>query len=232
IKEDAETGDPLAGAVFQLWEETNGIPGLQTTGPNPDTTVGTPCTTGADGECTRTVEIGTYYWQETAAPDGYDLPANPVFGPLVLTAENAADGVTITAQNTASPTDTGTITLHKIDHKTGRDLAGAVFQLWRESNGVPGLQIRGSLGIPADTLTGAACSTDDTGTCVFDDLPTGTYYLLETDVPEGYELPRNPVFGPYILTAENVDEGVDVTITNKRGEHGKGKGDEDKPHQG
>ncbi|MEU5401117.1 SpaA isopeptide-forming pilin-related protein [Streptomyces sp. NPDC005963] len=232
IKEDADTGDLLTGAVFQLWEETNGIPGLQTTGPNPDTAVGTPCTTGTDGECTRTVETGTYYWQETAAPEGYDLPANPVFGPLVLTNENAADGVTVTAGNTASSTDTGTITLHKIDHKTGRDLAGAVFELWRETNNVPGLQTRGTLGVPADTLTGAACTTDDTGTCVFDDLPTGTYYLLETDVPEGYELPRNRVFGPYVLTSENIDEGVDVTISNKRAEHGKGKGDNDKPHEG
>ncbi|WP_327386949.1 MULTISPECIES: prealbumin-like fold domain-containing protein [unclassified Streptomyces] len=103
IKEDGLTGDPLAGAVFQLWEETNGIPGLQTTGSDPDTSIGGSCTTSADGTCTRTLPTGVYYWQETQAPPGYDLPANPVFGPLVLTEENVAEGVTVTADNTPTP---------------------------------------------------------------------------------------------------------------------------------
>ncbi|MFD7909166.1 prealbumin-like fold domain-containing protein [Streptomyces sp. NPDC059752] len=103
IKEDGLTGNPLAGAVFQLWEETNGIPGLQTTGSDPDTSIGNSCTTSADGTCTRTLPTGVYYWQETQAPPGYDLPANPEFGPLVLTEENIAEGVTVTADNTPTP---------------------------------------------------------------------------------------------------------------------------------
>ncbi|WP_405787850.1 prealbumin-like fold domain-containing protein [Streptomyces sp. NBC_00029] len=107
IKEDATTGDPLAGAVFQLWEETNGIPGLQPTGSDPDTSIGDTCTTAADGTCTRTLPTGVYYWQETQAPPGYDLPLNPVFGPLVLTEENIAEGVTATAENTVTPVTAG-----------------------------------------------------------------------------------------------------------------------------
>ncbi|MFJ6479307.1 MULTISPECIES: prealbumin-like fold domain-containing protein [unclassified Streptomyces] len=103
VKEDESTGDPLSGAVFQLWEETNGIPGLQTTGSDPDTSLGDSCTTATDGTCTRIVPVGVYYWQETQAPPGYDLPANPVFGPLVLTEENVAEGVTVTAENTPTP---------------------------------------------------------------------------------------------------------------------------------
>ncbi|MYV73604.1 hypothetical protein GT352_06545 [Streptomyces sp. SID1046] len=107
IKEDATTGAPLGGGVFQLWEETNGIPGLQPTGSDPDTSIGDTCTTGADGTCTRTLPTGVYYWQETQAPPGYDLPLNPVFGPLVLTEENVAEGVTVTAENTATPVTAG-----------------------------------------------------------------------------------------------------------------------------
>ncbi|GAA2222167.1 hypothetical protein GCM10010232_03130 [Streptomyces amakusaensis] len=233
VKEDADTGDTLAGAVFQLWEETNNIPGLQTIGINPDTTVGTPCTTGANGVCSRTVEVGTYYWQETAAPPGYDLPANPVFGPLVLTAENAPQGVTVTAEDTKTPVVKGKITLHKTDAKNGRELAGAVFQLWEETNGVTGLQTSASGGTPSDTPVGNGCSTDAQGVCLFEDLDTGTYYLLETDVPEGYVLPANPVFGPYVITPENASEGVTVDIANKRSEPGKGdKGGPSKPHKG
>lgn len=100
IKEDRDTGNPLAGAVFQLWLETNGIPDLQTTGADPDTDIGDPCTTGANGVCSRTVEFGTYYWLETQAPPGYELPLDPVFGPLVLREENVGEGVTVTAENT------------------------------------------------------------------------------------------------------------------------------------
>ncbi|MFE5488358.1 prealbumin-like fold domain-containing protein [Streptomyces virginiae] len=103
VKEDAASGSPLAGAVFQLWEETNGIPGLQPAGSDPDTPIGDTCTTAADGTCTRTLPTGVYYWQETQAPPGYDLPVNPVFGALVLTEDNVAEGVTVTAENTPTP---------------------------------------------------------------------------------------------------------------------------------
>ncbi|MEV6679188.1 SpaA isopeptide-forming pilin-related protein [Streptomyces erythrochromogenes] len=103
VKQDATTGNLLGGAVFRLWEETNGIPGLQPTGSDPDTPIGDACTTSADGTCTRTVPTGVYYWQETQAPPGYDLPPNPVFGALVLTEENISEGVTMTAENTLAP---------------------------------------------------------------------------------------------------------------------------------
>ncbi|MFD5462158.1 prealbumin-like fold domain-containing protein, partial [Kitasatospora sp. NPDC127059] len=78
-KVDAGTGRPLVGAVFQLWRETNGVPGLQTTGANPDTKVGAPCVTGADGVCSAdNLPLGTYYWQEVLAPPGYQLPQDAV----------------------------------------------------------------------------------------------------------------------------------------------------------
>ncbi|MFJ3960612.1 hypothetical protein [Streptomyces sp. NPDC090036] len=67
------------------------------------TSIGGTCTTAADGSCIRTLETGVYYWQETQAPPGYDLPLNPVFGPLLLTEENIAEGVTVVADNTPAP---------------------------------------------------------------------------------------------------------------------------------
>ncbi len=212
LKTDSETDAALPGATFQLWEETNGTAGLQTDGATPDTTVGASCTTDAEGTCSRTVETGTYYWQETEAPDGYDLPDPAVFGPLVLTEENADTGVSVTATNTSTPTDptTGSVEVLKTDSETDAALPGATFQLWEETNGTAGLQTDGAT---PDTTVGASCTTDAEGTCSRT-VETGTYYWQETEAPDGYDLPDPAVFGPLVLTEENADTGVSVTATN------------------
>ncbi|MFB6890327.1 choice-of-anchor A family protein, partial [Kitasatospora sp. NPDC056327] len=210
LKTDAVTGAPLAGGVFELWEETNGIPGLQTTGINPDTQVGTSCTTGADGLCTRTVPLGTYYWRETAAPPGYALPANANFGPLILTELNAPTGVQVTAADVPESPVTGDVRVLKTDAVTGLPLAGAVFQLWEETNGIPGLQTTGVL---PDTQVGTSCTTGADGLCSRTVL-TGAYYWLETTPPPGYALPADPVFGPLVLTPLNAADGVQVTAAD------------------
>uniref|UniRef100_UPI0015F04B90 choice-of-anchor A family protein n=1 Tax=Streptomyces phytophilus TaxID=722715 RepID=UPI0015F04B90 len=219
-KVDDETGEPLAGAEFELWRETNGVDGLQTAGTDPDTRVGRTCTTGEEGICARTVPPGTYYWRETAAPDGYDLPDPDVFGPLVLTPANIEEGVEVTARDTRTPVEPGTgeITLVKTDEHDGNPLAGAVFQLWRETNGVDGLQTGGA---DPDTRVGAACATDSRGRCEFDGLEFGEYYLQETAVPDGYRLPEDRVSGPYEVTEENAGDGVTVELDNKRDDSGK-----------
>ncbi|WP_240799315.1 choice-of-anchor A family protein [Streptomyces sp. A0958] len=229
LKSDADTGDPLAGAGFELWRETNGIDGLQTTGTDPDTLV-TTCTTPTNGICAETTTPGTYYWRETEAPDGYDLPDPAVFGPLTLTEDNAETGVQTEAVNSREPVPpvTGSLTLDKTDAKNGRPLAGAVFELWRESNDVPGLQTTGT---NPDTLSDAGCSTDSAGQCTFDDLPLGEYYLREIAVPEGYVLPANPVSGPFEVTEANSSEGVTVELANERGEPCKGKDCKDDTHE-
>jgi uncharacterized repeat protein (TIGR01451 family)/fimbrial isopeptide formation D2 family protein len=75
-----EAGLPLAGATFQLWQETNSTTGLQTTG-TADTQLGF-CVTLADGTCTlpkvgdnfQVTWPNTYYWVETVPPSGYSLP--------------------------------------------------------------------------------------------------------------------------------------------------------------
>ncbi|MEV5200231.1 SdrD B-like domain-containing protein [Streptomyces sp. NPDC053720] len=107
VKHD-QNGKPLAGAEFQLWKETNGSEGAQTTGATPDTKVGKACTTKADGICRGSGLPGTYYWQEVSPPKGYAVPDETVFGPLVLTSDNLDAGVSVTAVNRRLPTPTPT----------------------------------------------------------------------------------------------------------------------------
>ncbi|MFF5776650.1 choice-of-anchor A family protein [Streptomyces virginiae] len=209
LKRDAETGAALRGAQFELWRETNGTAGLQETAPGADTLVA-ECTTPASGICERTTEPGTYYWRETGAPLGYDLPADRVHA-LTLTAGNAQAGVRVEAANrrTPEPPDAVRVVLRKTDRATGLPLAGAQFELWQESNGRTGLQTDA----PADTRLDGVCVTDARGTCTVE-LPVGrTYYWRETAVPAGYELPADPVtrFDP---DRDDVADGIVVAVAN------------------
>ncbi|MEF2527265.1 MSCRAMM family protein [Streptomyces sp. CS62] len=228
---DAAGGAPLAGAVFELWREANGTAGLQTLGINPDQRVGAECTTGADGRCSREVEPGTYYWRETAAPAGYEPPAQPV-ATVVLTEQNAPAGVTVTLPNTRRSEGGGAVQVLKRDKATQLPLRGAAFDLWKEANGTEGLQTAGA---NPDLRIGSGCTTDAEGRCGFRQLEPGSYYVVETAVPPGYVLPRNPVTGPLVLDANTPGATVAVTVDNRREgacdckdkEHGKDKKEKD-----
>lgn len=221
-KHDADDQHKLNGAEFQLYRETNREPGLQTEGPDADTPVQDTCTTDQDGDCHRTVTTGTYYWDETKAPPGYELPQDHVTGPIVIDDERRREGFTVVADNQKKDAEPeGSIDVAKTDSKTGKPLAGAVFELWRETNGTGGLQTGG--GDP-DTRTDSGCATDGDGRCEFTGQKPGSYYLKETAVPEGYRLPSDTVTGPYRLTADNAEKGVTAKVDNARGEPGKGDG--------
>ncbi|MEW2416817.1 choice-of-anchor A family protein [Streptomyces sp. NPDC046866] len=223
LKQDRESGVPLEGAAFELWRESNGVPGLQTAGPDPtpDEQLPPACVTGRDGVCERTVPVGTYYWRETAAPGGYVLPGRAM-ATLVLTEQNAERGVTAVLDNDRRG-HAGELEVLKKDAKTKQPLRGAVFEVWKETNGTEGLQSRGE---DSDLLVRPGCATDSRGSCTFAHLEDGTYYLRETDVPEGYALPANAVTGPLVLGDDTPGHRIVVTLENKR-EHHKDK-DKDK----
>ncbi|MFJ7774069.1 choice-of-anchor A family protein [Streptomyces yangpuensis] len=228
-KTDGASGAALPGAEFELWRESNGTPGLQTATPGGDTRLDGACVTDARGTCTVELPVGqTYYWRETAVPAGYEPPADPVTR-FDLTGTDVTDGIVVTVPNTRTERYEGSIRVLKQDAKTGRPLRGAVFEVWQETNGTAGLQTRG---INADRRAADGCATDRGGVCDFGPFPAGSYYLVETAVPEGYALPADRVTGPLTLDAATPDHRLVVTLQNRRDAHGKGKGDHGKGDHG
>lgn len=105
----------------------------------------------------------------------------------------------------------GVLRLLKHD-QDGKPLARAKFQLWKETNGSDDLQTTGDA---PDTRVGKPCTTASDGVCRGTGVP-GTYYWQEVSPPAGYAAPDVPVFGPLVLTSDNLDAGVSVTAVNRR----------------
>jgi len=122
------------------------------------------------------IQAGTYRLIETQAPSGFKL-SDPIEitiaydenGQLVVTKPEAWDGTIVNQQIIDLP-------ITKIN-EAGEVLSGASFVL----QNADGQVIQGPV------------TTDYEGKALFTALTQGTYYLVETQAPAGYELLKNPI---------------------------------------
>ena len=75
----------------------------------------------------------------------------------------------------------GKLNIHKVDDATpANPLGGAVFTLYKDNAPVGGT--RGS----EDTITTMTCTTGTDGNCTINDIPVGSYWVVETTTPANH----------------------------------------------
>ena len=206
IKHDQQTGAVVDGASFDLYKDTNGLAGLQTTagGGTPadqivgncgPTTGGNPCSVGNLG-------FGTYWWYETSAPTGYALPADPKSRPIAIDAGNA--GTTFPVTVISDPEIPAHIKVVKLDKDTQQPLDGAKFTLYADSNK------NGAYDQGVDQVVGAEHGTAGGEYAWPQDLFWGTYFVKETAKPDLYDFDSTQVKKVVI---ERKDAGTTVSVT-------------------
>src|SRR5262249_18869011 len=106
----------LSGATFEIWKETNGTAGLQTTGSPPLDTLVTSGSTGSNGKkCFDNLGFGGYYAKETVAPTGYQID-NAVSALKTISANGScpSTGTIVPASFTDTPLSKITISFNSL----------------------------------------------------------------------------------------------------------------------
>lgn len=192
LKWNADDGAPLTGATFRLtrtWTDSDGVAR--------NDVVRDDLVSGEDGYVTvMGLPWGDYTLEEIAAPTGFVLPQDTV-RTFSLCYTNNSSGL---VASTISPADANRamsaseparidnervktdVSLVKVDaNDTSKKLSGAKFSLYKDDGD-------GVFDRATDKLVFADCETGSDGKVTFPKLTVGTYFLVETNTPAGYQI--------------------------------------------
>ena len=179
IKKDAETGKLLPGAAFGVYRASD------------DVKVG-ELETNSMGEAEITLPAAEYYLKELKAPDNYKLSTEK-YGVIVKVGKVAEIVITNPKIPDPKPDDpSGELLLTKKAAGTGKLLPGAVFGIYRTSDGVKVAEI----------------TTGSDGTAVLS-LAPNDYYCVELKAPIGFILDSTRI--PFTIKGGAT---VEVDVTN------------------
>ena len=193
-KVDADTGAPLYGATFNLYDKRNNLLGEYTTDQNGMIVFGS------------SLQTGTYKLKETKAPEGYVLDET-----IHTIKVKSGETTEIVIKNQLK---VGKIQIVKVSSKNsdvtgdkkGDGLKGAIFEIYDE-----------------DLKMVDKIETDNRGIATSKDLPLGKYVVKEVKAPKYYFTDGKPFYAEIKVhndlirfRVENTPVELDVTV-EKRG---------------
>ncbi|MCL2453749.1 MAG: SpaA isopeptide-forming pilin-related protein [Micrococcales bacterium] len=157
---------------------------------------------------TITLRPDQYYQVTETGPPGYEMTGSP--STFCITAQAVLDrndlvlppgglGACLITNHMMS-----LLSVLKVDAATGLPLAGAVFDLAKDSNG------NSVYDAGIDVVVGT-CTTGAAGTCSVSGIDFGTYFWVERTAPPGYQRPGGAVSGPIVINAGNSGSAFAVT---------------------
>ena len=164
------------------------------------------------------LEIGTYWLKETVSPEDYRILDNLVKIEVEIDEVTVeGNGITIDKTNPeisiikiADKLNAQQVLILKKASEIGEDgkavyLENAVFKVYDQDPATPGIE-------PIDTWishTEAVDGVDREGVIHVGALPVGTYWLVETSAPDGYNLLTNPIVITVHSTGVNMNGAKD-----------------------
>ena len=186
-KTDVVDNSLISGAKFDLYKKTGDQPDLGN-----DILISKNYVTDQKGFIkANKLEYGDYYFVETFAPSGYELPESEADRIFEVTLDSdkpdAYTSLSVTNQRKATK-----ITFEKVnDRDTKIPVVGAVFSVY-DSDGTL---------VQDGNDSSYNLVSDENGLVTVRNLPWGNYYLKEIKAPKGYELMTENV--EFTLSAKN-----------------------------
>lgn len=145
--------------------------------------------TDSDGKITvSNLFLGTFYIVEVKSTEGYRLRKDKLYFQI----QEDSEVVNITMENEKIK---GTLAFLKLDQLTQLPLENAKIELYTKS------------GILVDSGI-----TDENGKVVFENLEYGTYYLIEKEAPDGYQVKLDKLY--FDIREDN--EVIHITMENEK----------------
>ena len=207
-KTDAETGNGLSGAEFEIRAKEDIITPDGTVKVKAGTVVDTIKTSDKGTAETKELYLGKYEVQETKAPEGYLL--NTQKYPVELIYADQETEIVYGDVTVPDELAKGQIEILKKDEETGNLLSGAEFTVTAaEDITTPDGTLRAEKGTVVDTIV-----TDTTGIARSKELYLGKYVVKETKQPIGFIRP-NQTWDVELKYADQKTELVKENLTIK-----------------
>lgn len=181
VVKESKDHTPLKGATFELYKDVEPYNECN----NSDILMGT-LNDNKDGiYYYDELRYGHYCIKEVKAPEGYLVNETPLFfevkGYDDVTAQEVNLGISQKVGTIVEEKITAPITVKKIDKETQETLSGAIFTLYEDSDE------NNEFDVAKDAKIGTLTETDVKGVYTSESMPYGTYFVIETKQPEGFE---------------------------------------------